>query len=177
MNLHVSDPQTYGEICSDTLTVRDLATQLRLTYRHLRKKRHPIGWLLLSSVLLLLTLPVFLLGAGLNILSYRVSYLQSIKSKDPAFISTARYGFFLGFSFIFGPLYLILALIFIKPWWLAIFAFLMIPVAGILAWNWFLLLRRTVGGFRIWNLNRVKNPDFTRLRDTYNRLIKRVTAL
>lgn len=175
--LHVSDQETYGAICSDTLTVRDLATQLRLTYRHLRKKRHPIGWLLLSSVLLLLTLPVFLLGAGLNILSYRVSYLQSIKSKDPAFISTARYGFFLGLSFIFGPLYLILALIFIKPWWVAVFAFLMVPVAGILAWNWFLLLRRTVGGFRIWNLNRVKNPDFTRLRDTYNRLIKRVTAL
>ncbi|MDZ7634817.1 MAG: 1-acyl-sn-glycerol-3-phosphate acyltransferase [Bacteroidales bacterium] len=175
--LHASNPETYGEICSDALTVRDLATRLRLTYRHLRKKRHPIGWLMLSSVFLLLTLPVFLLGAGLNILTYRVSYLQSMKSKDPAFISTARYGFFLGLSFIFGPLYLILALIFIKPWWVAIFAFLMVPVAGILAWNWFLLLSRTVGGFRIWNLNRVSNPDFTRLRDTYNRLLKRVTAL
>lgn len=175
--LHATDPEKYGEICRDTLTVRDLAMKLGLTYRHLRKKRHPIGWLLLSSLFLLLTLPVFLLGAVLNILTFRVSYLQSMKSKDPAFISTSRYGFFLGFSFIFGPLYLILALIFIKPWWVAIIAFLMVPVAGILAWNWFLLLRRTVGGFRIWNLSRVKDPVFTRLRDTYNRLVKQVTAL
>jgi hypothetical protein len=175
--LHASDPESYAEICSDSLDVRDLATKLRLTYRHLRKKRHPIGWLLLSSLFLLLTLPVFLPGAVLNGLTFQVSYLKSIKSKDPAFISTARYGFFLGLSFIFGPLYLILALIFIKPWWLAIFVFLMIPVAGIISWNWFLLLRRTVGGFRIWNLNRVKNPDYITLRDKYNRIINRVTAL
>lgn len=175
--LQASDPETYSDICTDTLAVRDMATKLQLTYRHLRKKRHPIGWLMLSSVFLVLTLPLFLLGVALNILIFRISYLQAIKSKDPAFISTARYGFFLGFSFIFGPLYLVLALIFIKPWWIALLIFLMIPVAGILAWNWFLLYRRTLGGFRIWNLNRTKDTVFIRLRDTYNRLVKRVAAL
>jgi len=175
--LHASDPEAYREICNDTLTVRDLATQLQLTYRQLRKKKHPIGWMILSSLLLLITMPVFLGGALLNILTFQVAYIQSIKSKDPAFISTARYGFFLGFSFIFGPVYLILALIFIKPWWLAVIAFLMVPVLGIIAWNWFLLFRRTVGGFRIWHLIRVKNPLFIRLRDTYGRLINRITLL
>ncbi len=175
--LHASDQEAYRKICTDSLTVRDLATQLQLTYRQLRKKKHPIGWMILSSLLLLITLPVFIAGALLNILTFQVSYIQSIKSKDPAFISTARYGFFLGLSFIFGPLYLILALIFIKPWWLAVIAFLMIPVLGILAWNWFLLFLRTVGGFRIWHLIRVKNPLFIRLRETYGRLINRITAL
>ena len=175
--LHASDPAAYSEICNDSLTVRDLATKLRLTYRHLRKKSHPIGWLIISSVFLLLTLPVFLLGAALNIITFQVSYLKSIKSKDPAFISTARYGFFVGLSFLFGPLYLVLALIFIKPWWIAVFVFLMIPVAGIIAWNWFLLMRRTLVGFRIWNLNRVRNPEFIILRDKYNRLVRRITAL
>jgi len=175
--LHVSDQDAYREICTDTLTVRDLATQLQLTYRQLRKKKHPIGWMILSSLLLLITLPLFLGGALLNILTFQVSYIQSIKSKDPAFISTARYGFFLGLSFIFGPLYLILALIFIKPWWLAVIAFLMVPVLGIMAWNWFLLFRRTVGGFRIWHLIRVKNPLYNRLHDTYGNLINRITSL
>ena len=175
--LHVSEPERYGEICSDTLTVRDLATQLRLTYRHLRKKKHPIGWLFLSSVLLVLTLPVFLLGAGLNILSYRVSYLQSMKSKDPAFISTARYGFFLGLSFIFGPLYLILALIFIKPWWLAILVFLTIPVAGIFAWNYNLLFRRILGGLRIRKLIRQDSRDYFLLKGNYENLASMVAAL
>ncbi|HCM59559.1 MAG TPA: hypothetical protein DIS74_04140, partial [Bacteroidales bacterium] len=119
----------------------------------------------------------FLAGAALNILTYQVSYLQAIKSKDPAFISTARYGFFLGLSFIFGPLYLILALIFIKPWWMAILAFMMIPVLGVLAWNWFLLLLRTIGGIRIWNLRRTGNALFSRLQETYSMIIKRVSSL
>lgn len=175
--LRVSDPDAYREICGETVDVKNQATELNVLYRHLRKKKHPFGWLLLSSLLLLASLPVFLLGAALNILTFQVSYLQAIKSKDPAFISTARYGFFLGLSFIFGPLYLILTLIFIKPWWMAILAFMMVPVLGILAWNWFLLLQRTVGGFRIWNLRRTGNVVFTKLYDNYNRLVKRVSSL
>ena len=111
-DMRASDPEGYRELCADTLSVKEMATKLNISYRHLRKKNHRLGWLFISSLLLLAGLPVFLVGAALNILTYQVSYLQAIKSKDPAFISTARYGFFLGLSFIFGPLYLILALIF-----------------------------------------------------------------
>lgn len=176
-DLRHSDPANYREVCDDSLAVRDQATKLNVTYRHLRRKSHRLLWLALSSLLLLVTLPVFVAGAIFNLLTYQVAYQQAIKSKDPAFISTARYGFFLGLSFIFGPLYLILALIFIKPWWLAIMAFMIIPVLGILAWNWFLLLVRTVVGFRIWNLVRTGNPVYKTLLETYNRLVNRVSSL
>jgi 1-acyl-sn-glycerol-3-phosphate acyltransferase len=175
--LRHSDPDAYSEICKEAIDVRNRAEELSITYRHLRKKKHPLGWLVMSSLLLLATLPVFIAGAAFGILTFQVAYQQSIKSKDPAFISTARYGFFLGLSFIFGPLYLILAFIFIKPWWLAIMAFMAIPLLGILAWNWFLLFLRTTGGFRIWNLRRTANPLFRRLQDTYNNLLKRVSSL
>ncbi|HOO66814.1 MAG TPA: 1-acyl-sn-glycerol-3-phosphate acyltransferase [Bacteroidales bacterium] len=174
--LRTADPESYSELCNESMTVKSLATQLKVTYRHLRKKKHSPGWLFLSALLLLASLPVFIAGAALNILTFQVAYLQAIKSKDPAFISTARYGFFLGLSFIFGPLYLILALIFIKPWWLAILAFMMIPVLGILAWNWFLLFIRTVGGLRIWNLKRKGNPLFRKLHSTYGNLVRRVSS-
>ncbi len=176
-DLRTSDPEGYMELLDESLTVKNLATQLNVTYRHLRKKKHSPGWLFLSALLLLASLPIFIAGAALNILTFQVAYLQAIKSKDPAFISTARYGFFLGLSFIFGPLYLILALIFIKPWWLAILAFMMIPVLGILAWNWFLLFIRTIGGLRIWNLKRRGNPLFRKLHDTYSNLVRRVSSL
>lgn len=175
--LQDTDPGTYRKICDDALEVRDLARQLKVTYRHLRRKKNPLGWLIVSAFFLLLSLPVFLIGAAVGILSFQVSYLQSIKSKDPAFISTARYGFLLGLSFIIGPLYLVLALVFIKPFWLALIAFLAIPLLGILAWNWFLLFMRTVGGFKIWNLRRVKNPSFERLRETYKRLVSRIAEV
>jgi 1-acyl-sn-glycerol-3-phosphate acyltransferase len=174
--LRTADPESYSELCNESMTVKSLASQLKVTYRHLRKKKHSPGWLFLSALLLLASLPVFIAGAALNILTFQVAYLQAIKSKDPAFISTARYGFFLGLSFIFGPLYLILALIFIKPWWLAILAFMMIPVLGILAWNWFLLFIRTVGGLRIWNLKRKGNPLFRQLHSTYGNLVRRVSS-
>ena len=175
--LRLYDQESYREICEGSLSVRDNATALNVTYRHLRKKSHRLLWLTLSSLLLLVTIPVFVAGALFNLLTYQVAYQQAIKSKDPAFISTARYGFFLGLSFIFGPLYLVLALILIKPWWLAIMAFMIIPLLGILAWNWFLLLLRTIGGFRIWNLRRTGNPVFSTLLDTYNKLVKRVSSL
>jgi hypothetical protein len=164
-------------MCRDSFSEGD-ATKLNVTYRHLRKKKSPAGMadtVIPAAACQPAGIPV---GAALfNILTYQVAYLQAIKSKDPAFISTASYGFFLGLSFIFGPLYLILALILIKPWWLAIMAFMMVPVLGILAWNWFLLLLRTIGGFRIWNLRRTGNALFSRLQETYSKLVKRVSSL
>ncbi len=175
--LRHSDPDSYHNICETTLMVRDGARQMGVTYRHLRKKAHRLGWLTLSSLLLLAGLPLFLAGAAFNILTYQIAYRQAVRSKDPAFISTARYGFFLGLSFIFGPLYLILALIFIRPWWLAIAIFLIIPVLGIVAWNWFLLLIRTIGGFRIWNLKRTGNQLYIRVQEAYNNLVNRISSI
>lgn len=175
--LRVADPAAYRELCNDSLAVRDMAKQLKLTYRLLRKKKHPLGWLLASSLFLLVTVPFFLIGFILNIIIFKVSEIQSLKSKDPAFISTARFGFFLGLGLVFAPLFLILALILIKPWWLAIIVFFLVPVLGVLAWNWSLLFRRTVGGFRIRSLRSTQNQVFTKLRETYDNLTQRVTKL
>jgi hypothetical protein len=175
--LRIAHPAAYRELCNDSLSVRDMAKQLKLTYSHLRKKKHPLGWLLASSLFLLVTVPVFLIGFILNIIIFKVSEIQSLKSKDPAFISTARFGFFLGLGLVFAPLFLILALILIKPWWLGIIVFFLVPVLGVLAWNWSLLFRRTVGGFRIRSLRSTQNQVFTRLRETYDNLTQRVAKL
>ena len=113
----------------------------------------------------------------LTIIIFKVSEIQSLKTKDPGFISTTRYGFLIGLGLIIAPLYLIVALILIKPWWLALAAFVLVPVLGILAWNWSLLFKRTVGGFRIRRLIRTKNSVFIRLRNTYSNLIKTVSGL
>ncbi|HWR75400.1 MAG TPA: hypothetical protein VN276_07160, partial [Bacteroidales bacterium] len=100
-----------------------------------------------------------------------------LKTKDPGFISTARYGFLIGLGLILAPLYLVAALLLIKPWYLAIAAFLLVPVLGILAWNWSLLFKRTVGGFRIRRLIRTNNSVFITLRNTYGNLLRTVSGL
>ncbi|MCJ7821164.1 MAG: hypothetical protein MUP53_08165, partial [Bacteroidales bacterium] len=161
----------------ESLSVRDKADRMKLTYRQLGKKKHPLGWLLASSLFLFVTIPVFIIGALLNVIIFEVPALQSLKMKDKAFRSTARYGITLGLSFIIAPLYLVLALIFIKPWWLAMAAFMAVPVTGIIAWNWLLLARRTIGGLRIWNYLRKKNLQLIELKTTFDNLNSRMARL
>ncbi len=176
-DLRISDPDEYRRVCDESLSVRDKSARLKLTYRQLGKKKHPLGWLLASSLFLFVTIPVFIIGALLNVIIFKVPALQSLKMKDEAFISTARYGITLGLSFIIAPLYIVLALIFIKPWWLAMAAFLAVPVTGIIAWNWLLLARRTIGGLRIWNYLRKKNLQLIELKNTFDNLRNRMARL
>lgn len=176
-DLNVTNYEEYRNICEESLTVKDLSDKLKLTYRLLSKKKHPFGWLALSVLFLLVTSPVFLVGALLNIILFEVPNIQALKLKDKQFISSIRYGLTLGISFILMPLYLVLALVFIKPWWLALIAFLAIPLSGILAWNWLLLMRRTIGGFRIRHMNHRKDSDYQRLRKAYDNLMARIAKL
>ena len=176
-DLRVNNPEEFRKVCEESLSVRDSAAGLNLTYRQLNKKKHPLGWLAAAALFLFATLPVFIAGSLLSFVIFRVPAIQALKMKDQAFISTARYGITLGLSFIIVPLYLVLALVFISPWWLAISAFLAIPVLGLLAWNWLLLYRRIVGGLRIWNYKRNNNRRYIELQSTFDDLKLRMAKL
>ena len=176
-DLHKEDPDEYRKVCDESLKIKEIASKLKLTYRQLSKKKHPVVWLFASIIFLLGTLPVFIIGALLGLIIFKIPELQALRMKDKAFISTARYGITLAISFVLMPLYLVIALILIKPWWLAIIAFITVPVSGILAWNWLMLMRRTIGGFRIRNLIRKKNSKYVQLRNTYESLTSRMAKL
>jgi hypothetical protein len=175
--LRVSDPEEFRKVCSESLDVRDLAARLKLTYRQLSKKKHPLGWLVAALLFLFATLPVFLVGTLLNLVIFQIPAIQSVKMKDTAFISTARYGITLGLSFIIVPLYIVVAFVFISPWWLALAALVAVPVLGILAWNWLMLLRRTRGGLRIWNFRRNNNRQYIELQRAFDNLKLRMAKL
>lgn len=167
----------YRSLCNETLKVKKLAANLHLTYRQLSKKKNPLQWLVLASLFLFGTLPVFIVGAALNILIIEIPRRQVRGLKDIMFTSSFFYGLTLVISFVLMPLYLILAFILIKPWWLAIGVFLLIPVAGVFAWNWMLLAKRVIGGLRIRSFIRRKNEKYTDLKTTYTNLIGRVSKI
>ena len=167
----------YRKICDEAIKVKQLAADLHLSYRQLSKKKNPLHWLLLASLFLVLTLPAFLLGAALNILIFEIPKLKTKGLKDVMFTSSLFYGFTLVVSFVLMPLYLALTLIFIKPWWLAITAFLLIPVTGIIAWNWSLLAKRVIGGFRIRRFARRKDEKFADLKTSYLDLTQRISKI
>jgi len=176
-SLRERNNEEYHKICNESLQVKMLAEKLHLTYRQLSKKRHPLHWLIAASLLLFITLPIFCIGAILNIIILELPKLKTRKLKDIQFISSIQYGMTLVISFVLMPLYGILAFVFIKPWWLALTAFLAVPLLGIIAWNWSLLAKRVIGGYHIRHFIRKKNQDYINLQTNYNNLTGRVSKL
>jgi hypothetical protein len=175
--LKVSDPQNYNKICFLSLKVKKKAKDLNISYRLLEKKKHPLGWLIAGLAGLFLTFPVWLFGNIFTLTFLSLPELQIRKTKDLQFHSTIRFGISLALAFIFLPIYLVISLIIFSPWWLALIIFLTIPVAGIFAWNYNILFRRIIGGFRLRKYIRENNPDYLDLRKNYDELIELVSAL
>jgi len=174
--LRLSDPGTYNRICSLSLQVKKKAKDMNITYRLLEKKKHPLGWLIAGLAGLFLTFPVWLFGNIFTLTFLTLPELQIRKIKDLQFHSSIRFGLSLVLAFIFMPVYLIIALLIFSPWWLAVIIFLTIPVAGIFAWNYNILFRRIIGGFRLREYVKEKNPDYLVLRNNYDELISLVST-
>jgi hypothetical protein len=175
--LKVSDPQNYNKICFLSLKVKKKAKDLNISYRLLEKKKHPLGWLIAGLAGLFLTFPVWLFGNIFTLTFLSLPELQIRKTKDLQFHSTIRFGISLALAFIFLPIYLVISLIIFSPWWLALIIFLTIPVAGIFAWNYNILFRRIIVGFRLRKYIRENNPDYSDLRKNYDELIELVSAM
>jgi 1-acyl-sn-glycerol-3-phosphate acyltransferase len=175
--LKATDLQSYNKICALSLQVKNKAKALNLSYRLLAKKKHPLGWLIAGLAGLFVTFLVWLFGNIFTLTFLTLPELKIRKTKDLQFHSTIRFGISLALAFVFMPVYLIICLVIFSPWWLAIFIFLTIPVAGIFAWNYNILFRRIIGGFRIRRYIGLKNADYLDLRKNYDELIAMASAL
>ena len=175
--LKASDAETYTKICTLSLGIKKKARDLNITYRLLEKKKHPLGWLISGLTGLFVTFPVWLFGNIFTLTFLSLPELQIRKTKDLQFHSTIRFGISLALAFIFLPVYLIISLLIFSPWWLAVIVFLTIPVAGIFAWNYNILFRRIIGGFRLRRYVKEKDPDYLLLRKNYDELISLVPVL
>lgn len=163
-------PAVYHRICSLSLMIKKRARDLKTSYRLLEKKKHPLGWLLTGLAGIFITLPLYLFGAIFTLTFLTLPEVQIRKTKDLQFHSSIRYGLSLVLAFIFMPLYLIISLVVFKPWWLATAIFLTIPAAGIFAWNYNILFRRIIGGFRVRKYISEKNEKWSVLISNYNEL-------
>lgn len=162
-HLHLSDPTKYERICSLSLKIKKDSESLNISYPLLGKKKHPLHLLIGGIIFLVIAFPVWLLGNIFTLTFLNIPDLQVRKIRDPQFHSTIRYLMSLALAFVFFPVYLILSLLLFTPWWLALIIFSTIPVSGLFSWNYSLLYRRILGGFRIRKFLRNKNPDFINL--------------
>jgi len=175
--IKVSDPALYERICSLSLEIKKKAKDFKTDYRLLEKKKHPLGWLIAGMIGIVLTFPLFIYGNIFNLTFLEIPNLQIRKIKDPQFHSSIRYGISLVLAFVFLPLYLILSLFIFSSWWLGLLIFLTLPMSGLFAWNYYLQFHRITGGFRIRNLIKQKDKEFSLLRNNHNELVQLIAGL
>jgi 1-acyl-sn-glycerol-3-phosphate acyltransferase len=171
------DEKTCRRICNLSLSIKKMSKNLKLDYRLLEKKKHPLGWLIAGLAGLLITFPLFIYGNIFNLTFLEIPNLQIKKIKDPQFHSSIKYGISLALAFIFLPVYLVLALILFSPWWIGILIFFSLPLSGLFAWDYYLLLKRIIGGLRARKLIRNNDRDFGRLKINHRELLKLISDL
>jgi len=175
--LSILQPETYKRICELSLAIKEKVQKFKMDYRLLEKKKHPLGWMLAGVAGLLATLPVFIFGNIFNLTFLQIPAYQTRKIKDPQFRSSVKYVISLIFAFIFIPLFLILSFVFFPPWWVGLLVFLSLPLSGLLAWDYYLILKRIIGGFRARILMWKKDSEFEILRNNHRELIRLISEL
>jgi 1-acyl-sn-glycerol-3-phosphate acyltransferase len=176
-NLKNDNQSLYKKICSLSLKVKKKAKELNTEYRLLRKKRHPIGWLITGMIALFITFPLFLYGNIFNLTFLEIPNLQIRKIRDIQFHASVKYGLSLALALVFLPVFLILSFILFSPWWVAVMIFMTLPVSGLFSWIYFLEFRRILGGIRIWNYLRNKNKEYKILKQNHDELTGLVESL
>jgi 1-acyl-sn-glycerol-3-phosphate acyltransferase len=166
----------YQRICSLSLQIKKKATELNIDYRLLEKRKHPLVWLILGIMGILVTIPLFLYGSIFNLIFIYLPDLKIRRMKDQQFLSSFRYGISLAIALIVLPSLLILSLVLISPWWLALLVFVTFPLAGLFAWNYVLVSKRITGGFRIWKYRREKREEYFDLKKCYEELLTLIAS-
>jgi hypothetical protein len=132
----------------------------------------------LNKLILLLGLPVFLYGFILNAIPFfTIDTIARKKVKDITFWSS----FFLGLGIILFPIiYLIelLALAWLIPGlWLKLAFIISLPIAGKLAFKWYILMLKTIGRVRLLLLKIFRGEMYKKLQNTKNELFTELDNL
>ncbi|MDB4584208.1 1-acyl-sn-glycerol-3-phosphate acyltransferase [Draconibacterium sp.] len=158
-------------------------------YDALVKKKKLRSWLIenpknnflmiaLNKLVLLLGLPIFLYGFILNAIPFfTIDIIARKRVKDITFWST----FFLGLGiFLFPFIYLLefFALIRLLPGiWLKLVFIISLPIAGKLAFKWYILFRKTVGRIRLFLMKLLDRTEYQKLQDSKDKLFNRLDNL
>jgi 1-acyl-sn-glycerol-3-phosphate acyltransferase len=167
----------YERICDLSMQIKKKTCDLKITYRLLEKKKHPLGWLIAGLLGLAVTFPIYIYGNIFNFPFIEIPNLQIRNIKDLQFHSSVKYGISLAMAFVILPVFLILALVFFSPWWLGILIFLSLPLSGLFAWDYSLVFKRIIGGFKARKLIRNGDREFDILRKNHRELLNLIREL
>lgn len=175
--LRITSFDTYRKICDLSLRIKEKARTMKIDYRLLEKKKHSLFAMISGVFTLTIGFPLFVYGFIFNFIFLQIPNISLRKINDINFHSSVRYTISLILAIVLIPFYFIISFSIITPWWLAALIFISIPLAGLFSWNYFLLMRRILGGIRIRQLLRMKDENFLFLKENHDELVNLISKL
>ena len=160
------EPETFNNLGKTALHIKDNIKELGLRYWVTAKKRHWFFEIMVNFFVLIVLFPVFIFGFVTNIIPFFIPVLASRKIKDPQFVSSIRFGAALVTFLLFYLIYLILLLVFVKPWLLALGLMASIFICGIVSFRYYVGFKKTFAKLKV-NFWKLTNND-TWLNLKYN---------
>ncbi len=141
------------------------------------RKIHPFPGLIVKSLLMVLSFPLYLWGLIHNYLPYKIPVWLVRPIKDVMFHNSFK--FVISFL-VFQAWYLllfILIIIFVQPWWLVLAYIVSIPLAGLFTFHYYLHARKTIATWR-YNLMTIrKDSRLMELKKQYDEVVSVVDRI
>jgi 1-acyl-sn-glycerol-3-phosphate acyltransferase len=147
-----------------------------ITNEMMAKGQTPVFSLLLNTLILLLTFPLFVYGWLNNLFPYFIAVWAGGKIKDPQFKSSFKFVV----SLLSFPLFYFLqtlAVAMFTTGWLPWAYLLSLPVSAAVAWWWKSDFARLRKQWRFFSLFKKHNPGFVQMMDEYRMIIEKANKI
>jgi len=168
LNIFVeSNPKESKELAEKTTRYSDLLKKLSFRHWVVQKPKYSTIGIFFQSLLIILFSPIYLYGSIINYLPYKTPVWVTKKIKDPQFLSSVRD---VAGLILFPLYYIILGIIslFISAeWWLKLGFFIMTPLAGLFAFQYYIKAKKMFARLRYNMKTWFNNKELNELKECY----------
>lgn len=176
--LETENPEATEKLCKAAVAYQKDVKKKKLRSWLVEKTKNNFLLFALNKLFLLISLPVFLFGFVFNAIPFfAVDTIVRKKVKDFSFWSS--------FSLVLGvlvfPVVYLLELLavsaFIPGFWIKLIFLLILPIAGKLAFSWYILLRKTIGRGRLLTMKLLDKKAWLKLKKQQQELWQQLDEL
>ena len=178
LNKYVDTNPEEAKVLNDkTLKYAELLKKLKFRHWVIQKQKISALGILFQSLLMIPILPIYLYGAILNYLPYKIPVWVTKKVEDLQFLSSIRAVFALVLFPVYYIILIIIGLFVLEPWWLKIAVPVTALSTGLFAFHYYIEAKKLFARIR-YNLRTLfKNTDLLELKDHYNFIINKIDSI
>ncbi len=170
-------PEEAKELSKKTTRYAELIKKLNFRHWVAQKPIYSSLGILFQSLIMILSLPLYLVGGIVNYLPYKVPVWVTKKIKDPQFVSSVRNVAALIIFFIYYLILIVVSLFINQPWWSKLTAIVSLPFAGLFAFHYYIEAKKLWAKIRYNFMSWFKNKDLKELKQIYNDIIHKMDEI